>query len=286
MKRILAALLAALLLLTTTCALAESADVPEGCRVPEDTPVAADLDGDGASERVSWAMVPGDSDPMLTLSVETADGETLTYPTDIIWNQSVYILDLDGDGVLEILMTGDVMSDDYYTVCLHLVRGALYEVLFPDSERGENTQGYYKSGYGLIKAIDGNHIALAGSQDVLGTWFATRTVALSPAGRFEFDDDGLWRRDALEPDDEAWQYAALTTSVELPCADAAGNPGVLAPGTQLIVVASDKRESAAFVTRDGVSGTLSISPDYERGWGWLVDGVAEDQCFEYIPYAD
>lgn len=50
--------------------------------------------------------------------------------------------------------------------------------------------------------------------------------------------------------------------------------------------ASDKETSAWFTTQDGVSGILSIAPDYNSGWGRMVDGVAEDVCFECLPYAD
>ena len=40
------------------------------------------------------------------------------------------------------------------------------------------------------------------------------------------------------------------------------------------------------MTPDGLIGALDISPDYDRGWGWMVNGVGEADCFEYVPYAD
>lgn len=287
MKRAISIMLALLLSFALTPALAEGLGLPDGSVLPMNTSVAADLDGDGASEHVSWTMVPGEFEEPLTLTVELSKGETLTYETGILGQAGVCILDLDGDGILEILMTGDVMSDDYYTWCLRLSDGALREVLFPDSERGENTKGYFKYGYGLLTGVDGAKLTLTGSQDMLGTWMASRTVELGPVYRFEFCDDGLWHRAMGDVDgDDLWAYAALTTTAELPYADAEGNAGVLAPGTKLLITATDKQETAHFTTQDGVSGTLAVSEDYERGWGNLIDGVPEDQCFEYLPYAD
>ena len=287
MKRTIAALLALLLTFALAPALAEDIGFPQAITLPENTPVDVDLDGDGASERVSWAMAPGEYESVLTLTVETNDAGTLTYASDIIWQSDACVLDLDGDGLQEILLSGDVMSDDYYTFCLHLVDGALYEVLFPDSQRGENSGGYYKYGYGLLTGIDGNRLTLTGSQDMLGTWMAYRQVSLSPAGHFEFSDDGVWYRSLNDlADDDLWEYAALTTAVELPYTDEKGEAGVLAPGTKLIVVSTDKEESAGFITEDGIAGTLAVSRDYERGWGCLIDGISEEECFGYLPYAD
>ena len=283
MKRVLILILA--LLLSATAALSESAVLPDAA-VPMDTPVSADLDGDGAPETLRWTMAPGEFDQALTLTVETASGETLTYATGIIWMAGAWVTDLDGDGAAEILATGDVMSDDYYTWCLRLIDGALYEVLFPDSQRGENSGGYYKYGYGLLTGAEGGQLTLTGSQDALGTWMASRTVSLTPANRFEFADDGLWRRDMSDADDDLWEYAALTTTAELPYTDADGQAGILPPGTKLMITATDKRENAWFTTSDGISGALAISQNYVQGWGWLVDGVPEDQCFNYLPYAD
>ena len=283
MKRTIALTLALCLL----AVLPALADAPQP--LPEREALAVDLDGDGAAETVRWAMAPGDYDEQLTLTVGLSDGRELTYATDIIYAGEVYAVDLDGDGTTEILMSGDVMSDDYCTWCLRYDNGALYEVLFPDATRGdENTDGYYKTGYGLITDLGDGQVTLTGSQDVLGTWFASRTMALTAHDRFEFSDAGLWLRNLDGANiDDLWQYGALTVTTPLSYADEQGNPaGTLEPGDRILVIASDKRQFARFVTPDGSEGSLVISPDYERGWGWLVDGVPEENGFEFIPYAD
>ena len=287
MKHLLPCLLILSLLVLTVPALGEAADAP--APIPEGASVAIDLDGDGSEETVGWTFAPGKyGDKVATLTVEAADGAALTWPSDLIWASEVYITDLNGDGAQEILLTGDVMSDDYYTFCLRYEQGALYEVLFPDNGRGNATDGYFKYGYGMIVAIGENSVTLSGSQDVLGTWFASRTVTLAPSGHFEFSDDGLWRRDPADPDDaDLWAYRALTVTQPLPYTDLQGNPaGTLEPGAKIYICASDKETVVHFTAQDGVTGVLAIARNYERDWGRLVDGIPEDECFEVLPYAD
>jgi len=285
MKRAFAMLLALAAMLTP--ALAEEGPTHEG-QLAEGETLQIDLDGDGTVEAVRWTMTPTEyGDDCLTLTVQPKAGKALVYATDIVWRPEAFALDLDGDGAVELLLSGDVMSDDYYTACLRYDGNALYEVLFPDSNRGDSGSGYFRQGYGRIVAIDDGRLILSGSQDVLGTWFATRQVRLSPYDRFEFDDDGFWTREAMDLDDaDLWEYAALTAKVELAYVAPDGSEAILPAGEKLLVIASDKKDTAHFVTPDGRIGALAISPDYDRGWGWMVNGMGEADCFEYLPYAD
>ena len=41
-----------------------------------------------------------------------------------------------------------------------------------------------------------------------------------------------------------------------------------------------------FVTEDGRTGYFGIEPNEEQGWGYLVEGMSEDELFEMVPYAD
>lgn len=285
MKRAFAMLLVLAVMLTP--ALAEEEPTLEG-QLAEGETVQIDLDGDGSVEAVSWAVETTEYGvDCLTLTVQPKSGKALVYATDIVWKPEAFALDLDGDGAMELLLSGDVMSDDYYTVCLRYDGSALYEVLFPDSNRGDSGSGYFRQGYGRIVAIDDGRLTLSGSQDVLGTWFATRQVRLSPYDRFEFDDDGFWTREAMDLDDaDLWEYAALTAKVELAYVAPDGSEAILPAGEKLLVIASDKKDTAHFVTPDGRIGVLAISPDYDRRWGWMVNGMGEADCFEYVPYAD
>ena len=291
MKRLIAFLSAAILLVGLVPALAESLELPVGSiQIFENQRITTDLDGDGSDELIGWAMVSGEyEEECLTLTVEAAGG-ALTYPTDIIYLGQVYLFDLDGDGLREILITGDVASDDYYTWCLQYRGGRLTEVLFPDCDRGENTGGYFTRGYGLITYLgEYGVVELTGSQDMLGTWMASRRVTLDTTGRFEFCDNFMWERAGISYESEAdlWEYGALTVKAPTPYIGEHGwEDGILNPGDKLLIYATDKQYEAHFLTPDDVTGILSISPNYEQGWGWLVDGVPEEDCFEYVPYAD
>ena len=290
MKRMFVLALALCVLASCLAALAEGLSLPANCIAPEENArVQLDLDGDGTAEAVSWAMLPGEYDTYLTLTVEPVGGASTTYWTDLLYGQ-VYIQDLDGDGRMEILLSGDVMSDDYYTWCLQYRDGALFEVLFPDSNRGRSGDGYFKYGYGQITGITEYGIVdLTGSQDVLGTWMATRRVSLESTGRFEFGDNGLWERAAQAYDDEAWlwEHAALTVKSPVPyIGDHGCDSGILNPGEKILVYATDKESEALFFTEDDITGILSISRNIDQGWGWLVDGVPEEDCFETLFYAD
>ena len=57
-------------------------------------------------------------------------------------------------------------------------------------------------------------------------------------------------------------------------------------GDKLVITASDKATRAYFETQDGRQGYLEIAPNAEQGWGWLVNGVSENDVFEIVPYAD
>lgn len=287
MRRIIVFLLIAMLMGTYACA--EGSGPSGGQTIGRSQKVQIDLDGDGRDETVRWAMVPGDYDQCLQLRVITAEGAVLTWDTEIIYGEGVWACDLDGDGLVELFAWGDVMSDDYFTYCIHYDGRGLKPVLFADGNRGENGNGYFKEGYGLLEGTDpsAGTITLCGSQDMLGTYFMSRTMRLDEDGLFEFEDDGWWVRDVsgLMGDEEYWTYGALTLTAAVPC-ELEGRTQTLKPGDRIMITGTDKATAVSFVTRDGRTGTLEVSENYEKGWGTLVAGRPEEELFEFVPYAD
>ena len=282
MKRTTTMLLALLLLIAGFSARSEALSIPI-----DGVPVDIDLDGDGAEETVACVMLLDDDLERLQLQVSPRGGAAVSAEMDFcVWTVG-RAADLNGDGLVELLFSGDVMSDDYYTWCYNYVNGRLKPVLFADVNRDENGAGYFKQGYGQLIALDpaAGTVTLSGSQDVLGTWFGSRTLKLSEDGLFECADDGLWRRYVDPADTAVWEYGALTLKVSLPCR-VAGAETTLSPGDKILITGSDKLSRATFVTPDGQTGEISISQDYQRGWGWTVEGVSEAEAFEFVPYAD
>lgn len=244
-----------------------------------------DLDGDGADEIVQARMEENYEDENLNLLVET-DELVYTYDTYVAFAEAAYAADLDGDGALEILLTGDEASADYYTWCLKFSReGGLEPILFADANRGENTDGYFDSGYGRFDGIDGNKITLTGSQDALGTWMCSREFTLR-GGRFELDDGGVWRVAEDFDDPENWEYRSLIATREIPVTMEDGSEGTLPVGARFLVTETDKQSYVGFLTEDGLRGRLAIEPNAEAGWGFLIGGRSEYDFFEYVPYAD
>lgn len=246
---------------------------------------AIDLDGDGVEENVRTLMDDPSYDNSLVLQVETQE-LLYEFPTYIYWNEEAFCADLDGDGRQEILLSGDEASADFVTCCLSFdPEEGLRALQFADAGRGENTGEYSDWGYGRLDAIAGNKLTLSGSQDALGTWWCSREFTLRD-GRFELDDDGLWHVVEDFDDPELWEYRALAPTRELSVTLEDGTAATLGAGEQLLITETDKQSFVGFVTKTGQRGRLAISPDTENGWGYLVDGVSEYDCFEYVPYAD
>lgn len=283
--------LALCMLLCTAACFAEPAEEKtfDGATALErDEVYKLDLDGDGAEESVQIHMQGYEGEENLQLVVQT-DELVYTYDTFIMTDESACAADLDGDGTLELLLSGDEASADYSTWCLEFDRDeGLKCIEFADAGRDENTGEYGEYGYGRLDAIDGNVLTLTGSQDALGTWWCSRQFTLRD-GRFELDDDGVWHvvDETLDTDDpEFWDYGALTLVRDLNVTLEDGSEATLKPGNQFVVTETDKVSYVGFVTKDGVRGRISVEPNVEDGWGFLIDGASEYDYFEYIPYAD
>lgn len=278
MKKLICIFLAMLMLAGVACA-----ENPDILRLDVNAPLRIDLNGDGAQEEIIAVMEGLEEERVLAVYVTGADGGTCGYQTDLILVEDILIVDMDGDSMMEILVSGDVCSDDYSTRCLHYDEGALSPLLFADANRGDNEGGYFDYGYGAVIGIAGCSLTLVGSQDVLGTWMASRVFTLEN-GRFELRDDGLWRMYDRTDDPDYWEYGSLVPMVDIDV-DFDGVAGKLHPGERFMVTASDKVSIVWFVTEDGRVGSFPIEPD-PVGWGSLVGGVSEYDCFEYLPYAD
>ena len=180
------------------------------------------------------------------------------------------------------------MSSDYFTVALHYADGQLTKLDFANVDRGDENTGYHDYGYGYITGLGENALYLNGSQDVLGTYFGWRAFTLKD-GRFETCDDGLWHFDRDLEDADTWDWGCLTVKQEAKATfqnEGKESEGALQVGDKLVITASDKATRAYFETQDGRQGYLEIAPNAEQGWGWLVNGVSENDVFEIVPYAD
>ncbi len=265
-------------------AMAETAEPLAQYALSDGQSVEMDLDGDGDLETLTFRVAGSDmdGDEHAEIAVED-DGETTGWNSEVLFYPSAYAADIDGDGIVEILVCGDWASADYATYCLHWDGGTFTQLPFANASRSGDGGDYLYYGYGYVQAIENGLLTLCGSQDVLGTYFGTRVFALQN-GTFEFADDGLWR---FPLDEYSWDRALVPTQdiaatfVE----GGAETEGVIPAGTPFIITASDKMSVAWFQTEDGREGYLAIAPDEARGWGFTVGGASEDELFEMVPYA-
>lgn len=276
MKKILSMMLVLLMLAGAACAQQ---------LIPGES-VQIDLDGDGAAETVLVKEEGFEEDRMIGLYVTGSDGGMNIFQEYLMRATTLCVEDLDGNGVQEILISGDICSADYYTWCLNYsLQDGLVAVLFADAERGENTGEYDVKGYGGIDVIEGSTIKMTGTQDVLGTWAGSRVFTLQD-GRFELLDGGMWIIENDMDDPEIWDYRALIPVADIPVTLEDGSEGVISAGEKFLITMSDKTSIVYFETAGGLRGSFPIEPDTETGWGCLVNGMPEEACFEYVPYAD
>lgn len=252
----------------------------------ENTVIELDLNGDGTMEGLSWkTSVVNEYDETVEVVVKTANGEVRWGVP--LYSAQVCALDLDGDGMTEIFVSGDEMSDDYVTYCLQFDGTGMMQLSFADINRGENSEAYYDFGYGRLVRAENGIVELEGSQDFLGTYMATRVLGLQD-GRFESVDDGVWRVE-VDPERFEWEYAHLVAAQDIPATffgEEGEEDGILRAGEKLLISGSDKIAVAYFQTEDGRFGFFQIAPDTVNGWGLTINGISESELFEYIPYAD
>ena len=247
-----------------------------------------DLDGDGENESLIWKIEKYDEfDNRAVIEVRKEDGMYSAWKSDRLINPQVYAKDVDEDGVVELFVSGDEMSCDYVTFCLNYIGESFQSVFFADASRGENTNAYYKGGYGALVSMEGNRVTLRGSQDMLGTYMSDRTFSMVN-GCFELLDDGIWYVAATENDMERWEYQALTLKQDIQITFIAADGeeiGKLKAGEKMIVTAGDKTSRIWIQTQDKRCGILEIESDVDKGYGLIVNGVPENELFESIPYA-
>ena len=251
---------------------------PLPLEISERLPFAWDLDGDGEDETIELVNTLENGAAHWQLHV---DGEQAgdAYALDASL-QSLWLTDLDGDGVTELLFSGDMGSDDYVTCAW---RG---DTLEPISFTGEARRAHDPAEQTLC--VDGRVVFSYGQFFLeswsyqLGTYAAVRAYAysngvISPADYFG--------------NGELWSYTRnrtwLTVTKPLPVHWPDGGTSDLPADTELLLTGTDGN-TAYFRTRDDRTGALEL--EYRRdadGYfsGWYINGAPEDDYFAMLPYA-
>jgi len=291
MKKLMMILLA-LMLVLPCAAYAEETSSP-ATEIPFQTNMPVDF-GNAGPATVRWTTMTVDEygyEYGVALSIVPENGAGIGWSIGDLFSVTVWASDLDSDGCSEILISGDIASDDFYTYCLKYQDGKILQLPFANTHRGSDYEGYADCGYGKITALGENTLTLTGSQDVLGTYFGSRTFSLRD-DKFETNDIGLWIFDVDIADPEIWEYRSLKAVQPVPVTlfdieDGNAYAGTLQPGERVLLTASDCQTIAHFLNEDGCEGYFTLEPNAEvYGWGSLIGGIPESELFEYVPYAD
>lgn len=244
------------------------------------TPFELDLDGDGCMETVCWNKQA--SEPLFT--VESARGfATASLNFGNGKKDRIWLADLDGDGVVEILRSGDFASDDEFTSCRHYRDGEFEVLAFPLEYYSDGTYGN-----GTVYAIDGNALTLNGYLHLIGSHYALRTYALADGWRFEPIDGGVYRYTfAVEADDLSFEAGGQNVLAEIPYEGLDGTGGgTLVPGDVILLTATDNIGRLWFRASDGRSGIIRVWRDDEGDeMDWRIGDRSIDDVIDGIIYA-
>lgn len=271
MKKYLSLLLACLFLLCLTpCAFASGFEEGE-----QTSPVETDLDGDGVLETLAIVDILKEDGEART-GIEVSKGtERCTAETEIAGFRKLFLSDLDGDGLPEILFTGsediDAMVHSY---CWRYTGGTLVPVPF---EEGEVLAG-------LIAAVSPYELNILRIVDALGTYTGYMDMRFED-GKIVFDSDA-WRIAG----DDLTRTPVLTVKQDIYVLTSVGDEGeygeeaLLEEGTVIYLLETDAKTWISFMTETGESGVILLEED-ENGFPTFVNGMPETEVFEGIEYA-
>lgn len=247
-----------------------------------------DLDGDGYLENVKLETLKDEYDREYTrLIVSGPSGSTQSAEVDAMYISTAIASDFDGDGLVELFISGDVMSNDYETWCFHYEEGALTAAApyyKPETEQVENR--VIASIPGNVEAVEENLVRIGDTVDILGSWWCKTEYALSNSGfGFERAQGSVWAYDYDPSAPDCWEYGVLVTKAEFPVRmDGTASDASLPIGTKLKPTETDGKTYLRFITMDGAEGVVNVTFN-EGGWGYSISGMDENDCFETVPYA-
>lgn len=251
--------------------------------IREDLPCAVDLDGDGEDEVVDLILLPTETDDSLRWTVSVTKGrEQKRFQTDILNDMpyDLWVGDLDEDGRYEIFFHGDAASDDYL---IYAFRSDMSLLFFEPDDRfadWEDNEGESNVFAGRIEGFEDGHIVIEGIIDMLGTHWGVRNYAIGDDGVIG-PVSSVWAFD--EPEDRFLTVTRTMTAYRAAVRRDPGEAFTLEPGDRICTLASDGFERMWFETERGREGVLILVRDEENTW--LIDGVPEEDCFEFLPYS-
>lgn len=243
--------------------------------IRENSSCFADVNGDGKEEEISYSVARDEYGFGGAITV-TCDGRTFD------------TAEIDKDASDAYGAYGAYSSEGYV---LHTSDGRTYLYLqhlddndyryvnvFRLDQGRPSYVGYEGMAWYNTQILDPDSFMLYTRLDVLGTYYGMK--------RYHIDEAGL-----PASDDEAYvinesSMLQSTRDLEVTILEENGSEteATVPSGTGYTIFRTDGASYADAHLNDGRNCRIQIK-EGSRGWGWDIDGVSEEECFEWLPYA-
>ena len=204
-----------------------------------------DINGDYAAEEITVTATDAGGINEYTIAVNGTVLDRTNMPVGDRYD--LWICDLDGDGICELLFAADPGSDDYRTCGWH------GDTLEPIEFTGDARYGADPNG--LTGSLDGR-VVFSGGIPMLEAWYYQLGTYRASIG-MNGTSDGVVTLDPSLKWNYRGSYYYLTVAKILPVYLDEGGTAVLTPGEKLILTGTDG-QNTFFRTEDGRTGSIRL----------------------------
>ena len=240
--------------------------------IRENSSCFADVNGDGKEEEISYSVARDEYGFGGAITV-TCDGQTFDTAE----------IDKDASGAY-----GAYSSEGYV---LHTSDGRTYLYLqhlddndyryvnvFRLDQGRPSYVGYEGMAWYNTQILDPDSFMLYTRLDVLGTYYGMKRYHVDEAGLPASDDE------AYVINESSMLRSTRDLAVTILEKNGSETEATVPSGTGYTIFRTDGASYADAHLNDGRDCRIQIK-EGSRGWGWDIDGVSEEECFEWLPYA-
>ena len=243
--------------------------------IRENNSCFADVDGDGKEEEISYSVARDENGFGGAITV-TCDGQTFdtaeidkdasdAYGAYGAYSSEGYVLHTsDGRTYLYLQHLDD--NDYRYVNVFRLDQGMPSYV------------GYEGMAWYNTQILDPDFFMLYTRLDVLGTYYGMKRYHVDEAGLPASDDE------AYVINESSMLRSTRDLAVTILEENGSETEATVPSGTGYTIFRTDGASYADAHLNDGRDCRIQIK-EGSKGWGWDIDGVSEEECFEWIPYA-
>lgn len=243
--------------------------------IRENSSCFADVNGDGKEEEISYSVARD----------EYGFGGAITVTCD---GQIFDTAEVDKDASDAYGAYGAYSSEGYV---LHTSDGRTYLYLqhlddndyryvnvFRLDQGRPSYVGYEGMAWYNTQILDPDSFMLYTRLDVLGTYYGMKRYHVDEAGLPASDDE------AYVINESSMLRSTRDLAVTILEKNGSETEATVPSGTGYTIFRTDGASYADAHLNDGRDCRIQIK-EGSRGWGWDIDGVSEEECFEWLPYA-